>query len=108
MEAGWEGSHGPGDVPDRRGDPAAVHAAAARERKGLHVPAGQLRGDDHPRRVLYTIFGPHSVQMNAWYVTKGVKVLGGAVTGGGTPNGSGQDGENGSGAVNGTASRAGR
>jgi len=58
--------------------------------------------------VIYTIFGPHTVQMNAWYVTKGVKVLGGAVTGGGTPNGSGQDGENGSGAVNGTASRAGR
>ena len=58
--------------------------------------------------MLYTIFGPNTVQRNAWYVTKGVKVLSGAVTGGGTPNGSGQDGENGSGAVNGTASRAGR
>ena len=28
--------------------------------------------------VLYTIFGPNTVQLNAWYVTKGVKVLGGA------------------------------
>src|SRR6266700_2298182 len=27
--------------------------------------------------VLYTIFGPNTVQLNAWYVTKGVKILGG-------------------------------
>jgi branched-chain amino acid transport system permease protein len=28
--------------------------------------------------VLYTVFGPNTVQLNAWYVTKGVKILGGA------------------------------
>jgi branched-chain amino acid transport system permease protein len=28
--------------------------------------------------ILYTIFGPNTVQLNAWYVTKGVKILGGA------------------------------
>jgi len=28
--------------------------------------------------VLYAIFGPNTVQLNAWYVSKGVKVLGGA------------------------------
>jgi ABC-type branched-subunit amino acid transport system ATPase component len=38
----------------------------------------------------------------------GALYLGGAVTGGGAANGSGQDGEDGTGAVNGTASRAGR
>src|SRR6266704_1272061 len=27
--------------------------------------------------VLYAIFGPNTVQLNAWYVTKGVKILGG-------------------------------
>jgi ABC-type branched-subunit amino acid transport system ATPase component len=38
----------------------------------------------------------------------GALYLGGAVSGGDAANGSGQDGENGTGAVNGTASRAGR
>jgi branched-chain amino acid transport system permease protein len=28
--------------------------------------------------ILYTIFGADNVQLNAWYVTKGVKILGGA------------------------------
>src|SRR6266700_1536473 len=27
--------------------------------------------------ILYAIFGPNTVQLNAWYVTKGVKILGG-------------------------------